>query len=780
MKKRSLLVLFFSFLAVSSLSSCSSSTSYSLKKTELGKVKFDVFAPTSVVENSIDIEKRTNFNAFNTYTSKYATETAYIHRYKYIKTTTSGMFGCSKSSSTVFDIYNLKIVIPRVEGVYCDSISLDGGQTTFKKGIVISPDYTEINLVSSFLPDNRSGLHLGNQHEYGHREDFVSKVKKIKKVNLTYQPYYYQFKFVANEVGTTTKAFERTVEKLYYYNDNLLDLNVPTIEEMFPEKHELYHLFGFYNGSSSGGYMFSDEEGRLYRWMSYIANDNFIIDKESQITNAFEETMVVREISLNALLARMKTYQVVGAEYAFNTSDVLENNGLPYRMINDKQFQGYFLDQEYTQPIKTAGQLPLPSANDTAPIKIYAKYENATQGLIYNGNEVSETILTGEAIIPDMHEGVVIDRIKSMKNSTIVRCPKTITDISEQAFYNNTNLMELYLSERVNEIKDNTFRGCVSLKKIEGLENVVTFGENVFMGCTSLEQVNLNKKELSLPSSNMFSGCTNLKKITGYGAVDGVLYVNNVLYCYPAGKTNPYYVFPETLIRIPANAFDGNENLKEVYFPSEKLEVVADAFRNSAITSVKFTGDTATIRQGSFSGMLSIRDVYFLNTKTNLPSGGAAVESLIMRVHYLSSIDSTIKAAFEGYADYYPFSVIKTNDAGDKYALDSNGKLVALASKTEALTISGAEYGNNLVIGENMFGNNSTLTTLTFGDGVSSIGDNAFRWANNLTRVYVDTEEVITIGTNVFPNGIFVYVHNSVYSAYVAAWPQYASYIETF
>ena len=784
MKKRNLLILFFSFLAVSSLSSCSSSTSYSLKKSEVGKIKFEVQAPTSVIEDTVDIEKRSNFTAFNTYKSKYADETAYIHRYKYIKTTTSGMFGCSKSSSTVFDVLHVKIVIPRAEGVYCDSFSLDGGQTTFKKGLTIYPNSNEINLVTSYLT-GAGNLMLSNQFEYGHREDFASKVKKIKKVVLTYQPYIYKFKYTADDVETGKEIFEKEVEKDYYYNDNLLGLEFPTIEDIYPEKHKLYHLFGFYAGTSNtngnySGYMVSDEEGRLYREMSYIGDDNYSLYNEKQETNAFEETRVVRTINLRAYIGRYKTYQVQGAEYAFTTSDILANNGLPYRMINDKQFQGYYLDQAYTQPIKTAAQLPQPSANDTEPIKIYAKYENASEDLIYNGSAVSETLLTGEAVIPDMHNNVVIDEIRRMENTTVARLPMTITTIDEEAFKNNPNLSEINIPERVTLLRHGTFEGCTFLSKVEGLENVTNFGEDVFKGCTRLEEVNLNKKELNLPDSNIFNGCTSLKKITGYGALDGVLYRNNVLYCYPAGKTNPYYVFPESLIRINANSFDGNENLKEVYLPCEKVEIVAEAFKNSAITSVKFTGNIVTIRQGSFSSMYSIRDVYFLNTKTNLPSGGAAVESLIMRVHYLSSIDAGIKAAFEGYGEYYPFSQIKTNDAGDKYALDSDGKLVALASKSEALTISGSEYGNNLVIAENMFGNNSTLTTLTFGDGVSSIGDNAFRWSNNLTRVYVDTEQVISIGNNVFPNGIFIYVHYSVYSAYVAAWPQYASYIETF
>ncbi len=166
MKSRNkLLLLAMSFLTVTSLSSCSSSTSYSLKRTTLGKVKVEVYAPTSIVEDTLDIEKRTDFTAMNLYTTKYANITAYIHRYKYVGTRTSGLFGCSKSKFTVYDILDFEINLPQVSGAYCDSISLDNGQTKFVKNSHITS--RAFNLVTSTdYMSSSSGLYLTNPIYY--------------------------------------------------------------------------------------------------------------------------------------------------------------------------------------------------------------------------------------------------------------------------------------------------------------------------------------------------------------------------------------------------------------------------------------------------------------------------------------------------------------------------------------------------------------------------------------------------------------------------------------
>ena len=91
--------------------------------------------------------------------------------------------------------------------------------------------------------------------------------------------------------------------------------------------------------------------------------------------------------------------------------------------------------------------------------------------------------------------------------------------LTEEAFYENTEIEKVTLDKYIKTIPTEAFKGCVNLREIN-LENVKVLGRGAFSGCTSLKEVKLysntpgygyEKKVSDVPTP--FDGCTALEYV---------------------------------------------------------------------------------------------------------------------------------------------------------------------------------------------------------------------------------------------------------------------------
>jgi len=88
-----------------------------------------------------------------------------------------------------------------------------------------------------------------------------------------------------------------------------------------------------------------------------------------------------------------------------------------------------------------------------------------------------------------------------------------VTSISDEAFWNCSDLRYIRIPDTVTAIGMYVFRGCTSLTSVSLPPSLTTIGYRVFMGCTSLTSVSL-PSSLTTIYGSAFENCTSLTRMT--------------------------------------------------------------------------------------------------------------------------------------------------------------------------------------------------------------------------------------------------------------------------
>ncbi len=90
--------------------------------------------------------------------------------------------------------------------------------------------------------------------------------------------------------------------------------------------------------------------------------------------------------------------------------------------------------------------------------------------------------------------------------------PSTVTTIGPSAFYGNSRLQSITITEGVQTIDDSAFSGCTSLTTVILPTTLTSIGSNAFSGCKKLSLINFSSG-LKTIGNAAFKGCTGLKKV---------------------------------------------------------------------------------------------------------------------------------------------------------------------------------------------------------------------------------------------------------------------------
>ncbi len=274
---------------------------------------------------------------------------------------------------------------------------------------------------------------------------------------------------------------------------------------------------------------------------------------------------------------------------------------------------------------------------------------------------------------------------------TSITIPKAVTSIGDAAFKHCRQLTSVTFEEGSNltKIGESAFESCSSLTSITIPANVTSIGQEAFFGCSKLATVT-------------FSANSKLTSINSY-------------------------------------AFQNCSELTEIVIPDSVETIYSYAFQNcSSLTSVSLGEGVKTINYQAFYGCTSLYQVIDNSTLT-----------------------LTMGSTDNGYVAYYA-KVIVTDGTGSKITTDTNG-YTCLAGDTEsvllsysgtatALTLPDTLGGKPYDIGSKVF-QNSSITSVTIPDAVTSIGDYAFYGCKDLTSVtFGENSKLSKIGNYAFQN----------------------------
>ncbi len=343
-----------------------------------------------------------------------------------------------------------------------------------------------------------------------------------------------------------------------------------------------------------------------------------------------------------------------------------------------------------------------------------------------------------------------------------------ITNIGNYAFNICTSLQTAELAESVISINDNAFNGCNALQSIT-MPKVETIGNEAFMNCQALNNVTL-PDELTSIGTRSFASCyafTDMRvpeRVTAIG--EGA---------FRSCKNMVNITLPASLTSISKDAFNSCSALKTLYFTGEigafnsitmdtsvtnvfnKLNkhygVVCDgdlryyfrddygtleiAGKGDAINSDIWNGNTkiaaviipqniTTIGENAFSGCSNLKKIYYIGDGKNIEvkEGNDEFESAAKYTNvYVSDTDNTI----------YNY----TDKNQTRLVLNGHGVMTNYDD-------SDSSYAN-----KSPWRKNTQLSTVTFEDGLTSVGSYSFIGCTNISNVVL-SDSVVNINNGAF------------------------------
>lgn len=379
-----------------------------------------------------------------------------------------------------------------------------------------------------------------------------------------------------------------------------------------------------------------------------------------------------------------------------------------------------------------------------------------------------------------------------------VSLPQSLKIISDDGFWGQENLQEITLGSVV-EIGQSAFGSCTMLKQITLPDTLTTIGWRAFesSGLTSLT-IPVNVTSLG---DSFISGCSALTSLSiaegnpTYEMVDGLLYdipAKTLRYALPdvsgdvvirdgtvrigddvfKGHAITSVQLPDSLQKIGNCAFQFCKELKEITFPEGLITIDGLAFgyctqlENVVLPEgLKHLGDSAfsychaltevtipegvTFMSGTFSYCTSLRTLNLPNSLTDMSNGVVEGCDSLETLHLPSKLEyisgewpSKLKTITTAVG-----SVRYVSEDGVLYDTQDNSILFVNASITGNVTV----RDGITKIGEGAFKSRKGLTSVTLPESCTVIDSYAFENCTALTDINFP-EKLELIGRNAFYN----------------------------
>ncbi len=419
------------------------------------------------------------------------------------------------------------------------------------------------------------------------------------------------------------------------------------------------------------------------------------------------------------------------------------------------------------------------------------------------------TSLTGIAIPANLRSVSTYAFFNCSQLSSLI-LPQGSSEICEYAFGNCTSLTAVTLPENLQFLRSNAFQGCTGLRSIDIPAGVGSLGGYAFDQCTSLEQVTLHDG-LKYIGSYAFQGCTALTEILlpntlrtiAQGAFMGCTGLTGI--SIPASVTTlelfPFQnctgltrvTFEQTdpagsSISMGTDAFKGCTALTDVTLPAVVGGYGINCFNDcTSLTTIVIPASARTI--GGFQNCTALRNVILQEGLTtiydNAFAGCTSLTSLVIpaSVTQMGSdlfTDALDTITFKGDAPLFSNIFFTFQDVtATAYYPEDNATWTEEVRQDYGGTITWVPYGEEELqqCGDSLYweliGEQLTITGtgdmwdftssspapwasqkdqvigIILGEGVTSIGSQAFCEMDNLAGIYIPSG-VSKIGERAF------------------------------
>lgn len=310
-----------------------------------------------------------------------------------------------------------------------------------------------------------------------------------------------------------------------------------------------------------------------------------------------------------------------------------------------------------------------------------------------------------------------------------IMIPASVEKIHSYAFSGCARIPSVSFAGKseLSVIGDYAFYGCHSINQMILPSGVVSLGEGAFQNAKGLESLTLSK-HLSSFDIAVLDGCTALKKVfveqgnANFASEDGVLYDINktVLILYPNGRIDKEYIVHDGVLSIGQGAFAGSV-LESVILPAGLREINEAAFENCvSLKTVVIPMTVEIIGDKAFANTFELSSVSFAKSGVDmLVIGDGAFQN-----SGICSLELPARLAIIGTDAFRDAKLsILSFEKANTYLLTE----ISDHAFAGTLLVS-VRFPKGIVsIGSGVFMDTQSLETVTFGEGLETVGAEAFR-----------------------------------------------------
>ena len=350
-------------------------------------------------------------------------------------------------------------------------------------------------------------------------------------------------------------------------------------------------------------------------------------------------------------------------------------------------------------------------------------YDIEVDGIYYNITSTADLTVEVTSGDNEYSGDIVIPSTITYKSKTL-----TVTSIGYSAFSGCSGLASITIPNSVTSIGDYAFDGCTGLTSITIPNSVTSIGEWAFQDCSGLTSITIPNSVTSI-GSGAFWDCTGLKSIT----------------------------IPNSVTSIEWSAFQNCTGLTSIEIPNSVTSIGNYAFYGcTSLASVEIGNSVTSIGSYAFYGCTSLASVEIGNSVTSIGSSAFRDCTGLTSITIPNSVTSIENYSFEGctllkdlrFEDGTETLNLGYNYAAISYALSGEGLFYDCPLETLYLGRN-LSYNSRDQYGSSPFYRKKTLTSITIGNSVTSIGYSAFEGCSGLTSITIPNS-VTSIGGGAF------------------------------
>ncbi len=361
----------------------------------------------------------------------------------------------------------------------------------------------------------------------------------------------------------------------------------------------------------------------------------------------------------------------------------------------------------------------------------------------------------------DIPDGVISIRNSAFSfcgNLTGVTIPGSVTDIGQHAFMSCSSLINVTIPSSVSRIGDGAFASCSSLPDIVIPSGVMDIGGSAFVGCRSLVSITISDS-VSRIGDSAFRGCVSLTNIDvdsnnpNYRSVSGNLYSKDgtKLIQYAVGKWDGSFNIPDSVTDIGIDAFCGC-GLIDIIIPVSVIRIDGRAFEEcGSLRDVYYGGSKEEWNSVAIAwGNEPLTSAMFHYNSVSIPDSGQCGDNLTW------TLDDKGTLTISGTGDMWDWSWNRSpwyeNSNIKKVEIQQGVTSIGNSAFRACTSLTGITIPNGVTsIGGCAFDGCSSLTSITIPDGVTRIGYEAFSGCSSLTSITIP-DDVTSIESGAFRN----------------------------